>query len=252
MEKPKKNGQSGYNKELLGKALDEAEKLYWELINLGKIEKGRGGKSVGLDKRYFKHRIVGIAEGKISDIERGRHKCQFSSDEENERKSVCEEKINPLLEKLGYEKGKYYFYNKPIHMGNKNNNTMSSILPDYQLLPNQEKLKDELDKKFKNTAQIIIEAKLDDQKIEEAFLQALTYARRLCAPYIVIATGLKVCIFYSDNNYITTNNPICEYTWKELEDENNLNEIKNLIGKKNFKLDKKTQTYIRRNNEKNG
>ena len=39
---------------------------------------------------------------------------------------------------------------------------------------------------------------------------------------------------------------------EELEDENNLNEIKNLIGKKNFKLDKKTQTYIRRNNEKNG
>lgn len=243
LEKPKKNGRKGYDYDLLAKALDESDKLYTELTNNGKID--RYHKSSGVDKRSFQAKILNIGEGTISNVYQKRHKCQLSLEENNanERKSVCEKLINPLLKKLDY-KERHYYYNKPIHMGNKNNN-ITSVQPDYQLLPNQDKLKDELDKKFKNTTQIIIEAKLESINEETAYLQAITYARRLCAPYIVIATNYRLRIFHSDNNYITSK-LICEYTWSELEDDDKLNEIKKLIGKKNFTFDKITQTYVRK------
>lgn len=104
----------------------------------------------------------------------------------------------------------------------------------------------ENEKKFLNTAKILIEAKyeLGDEN-GKWYGQAVTYARRLCASYILLANRYKLWIYYSDDNFITSV-IIFENNWKEIDnDKEVLKELKELIGKHCFRYDKEKRCYVR-------
>lgn len=239
------NGRNGkFDKNILGQEILRAKELYNYLKEKEKIKIGQTGYSKGLGERYFIAHYIGVSEGTVKTYFEKNNKEILSLDNidiENEKNFVCKSKINPLLQKLGYEE-RHIKYNEAINMGR---DTEAKIYcqADYQILSNESKLKDRIDKEFLNTAQIIIEAKCEPvETIDKWYAQAVTYARRLCAPYILIANQYKIFLFYSSDNYIT-NKLKFECKWEELRDKQKLYELKKFIHRKQFLYDSKIHSY---------
>lgn len=239
------NGRNGkFDKNILEQEILKANELYDYLTEEGKIKIGKNGHSKGLGRRYFIAKYIGVGEGVVEDYYANSNKEISSIDEndiQNEKNSVCKSKINPLLKKLGYEE-RHIKCNEAINMG-RDAEAKIYCQADYQILSNENKLKNRIDKEFLNTAQIIIEAKCEpSETIHKWYAQAVTYARRLCAPYILIANQYKIILFYSSDNFITSK-PKFECKWKELNNKETFNKLKGFIGRKQFTYNKNTHSY---------
>ena len=128
-----------------------------------------------------------------------------SNENIQDERDVEIELVEPLLTRLGF-KEKDWMRQMPIRMGRG-----IRFYPDYSINYNA--------KRGEETAQIIMEAKyeiLSDRQLEEAYLQAKSYAIRLqCKLFIVVD---KNCLYlFEPQKNIYELNSRNQYTWKNLD-----------------------------------
>lgn len=125
--------------------------------------------------------------------------------------------LEPLLNTMNWFENKDFIRQLPIHAGRGHR-----IFPDYALhynnKPNEEK------------AKVLIEAKLymkNNQEIEEAFLQARSYACLLESSVIVLCD--KQCLIVYEKKQSFDRDNYTKYYWRELENPDIFNELKNKL-----------------------
>lgn len=135
-------------------------------------------------------------------------------------KDVEKQLLEPLLNSMGWFKNKDFICQLPIHAGRGHR-----IFPDYALhydnKPNEEKTK------------VLIEAKLymkNNQEIEEAFLQARSYACLLESSVIVLCDKQCLIIYEKKNSF--DRDRYTKYYWNALENPDKFNELKNKLNYK--------------------
>lgn len=125
--------------------------------------------------------------------------------------------LEPLLNSMNWFENKDFIRQLPIHAGRGHR-----IFPDYALhysnKPDEEK------------AKVLIEAKLfmkNNQEIEEAFLQARSYACLLESSIIVLCD--KQCLIVYEKKQSFDRDSYKKYYWEELENPDLFNELKNKL-----------------------
>ena len=125
--------------------------------------------------------------------------------------------LEPLLNSMGWYENKDFIRQLPIHAGRGHR-----IFPDYALhydnKPDEEK------------AKVLIEAKLymkNNQEIEEAFLQARSYACLLESTVIILCD--KRCLIIYEKKDSFDRDRYKKYYWGELENTDIFNELKNKL-----------------------
>ena len=125
--------------------------------------------------------------------------------------------LDPLLNSMGWYEGKDYIRQLPVHAGRGHR-----IFPDYALHYDN-KPKDE-------KAKVLIEAKLymkTNQDIEEAFLQARSYAQLLSSSVIVLCD--KYCLIVYERKDGFDRDRYKKFYWSELDKPDVYNELKNKL-----------------------
>ena len=132
-------------------------------------------------------------------------------------RDVEQQLLEPLLNSMGWYENKDFIRQLPIHAGRGHR-----IFPDYALhyenKANEEK------------AKVLIEAKLhmkNNMEIEEAFLQARSYAHLLESSIIVLCD--KVCLIIYEKKQSFDRDNYKKYYWRELENPDLFNELKNKL-----------------------
>lgn len=135
----------------------------------------------------------------------------------NHERDVETKLLEPLLNSMGWYEGKDFIRQIPIHAGRGHR-----IFPDYALhydnKPDEEK------------AKILIEAKLymkTNQDVEEAFLQARSYAQLISSSIIVLCDKYRLILYERKNSFDRDRYKI--YYWNELENSDVFNELKNRL-----------------------
>ncbi len=130
---------------------------------------------------------------------------------------VEQQLLEPLLNSMGWYENKDFIRQLPIHAGRGHR-----IFPDYALhydnKPDEEK------------AKVLIEAKLymkNNQEIEEAFLQARSYAHLLESSVIVLCDKQSLIVYEKKESFDRDNYK--KYYWGELESPDIFNELKNKL-----------------------
>lgn len=125
--------------------------------------------------------------------------------------------LEPLLNSMEWYENKDFIRQLPIHAGRGHR-----IFPDYALhynnKPNEEK------------AKVLIEAKLymkNNEEIEEAFLQARSYAYLLESSVIVLCDKHSLIVYEKKQSFDRDNYK--KYYWGELENPDLFNELKNKL-----------------------
>ena len=135
---------------------------------------------------------------------------------ENE-KDVEKRLLEPILNAMGWYEHKDFIRQLSIHAGRGHR-----IFPDYALHYDN--------KPEEERASVLIEAKLymkSNRDIEEAFLQARSYAQLLSSSVIVLCD--KLCLFIYEKNGSFDRNNYKRYYWTELEHPEIFNELKNKL-----------------------
>ena len=135
---------------------------------------------------------------------------------ENE-KDVEKRLLEPILNAMGWYEHKDIIRQLSIHAGRGHR-----IFPDYALHYDN--------KPEEERASVLIEAKLymkSNRDIEEAFLQARSYAQLLSSSVIVLCD--KLCLFIYEKNGSFDRNNYKRYYWTELEHPEIFNELKNKL-----------------------
>ena len=134
-------------------------------------------------------------------------------------RDVEQQLLEPLLNSMGWYENKDFIRQLPIHAGRGHR-----IFPDYALhydnKPNEKK------------AKVLIEAKQymkNNQEIEEAFLQARSYACLLESSVIVLCD--KVCLIMYEKKDSFDRDRYKKYYWRELETPDLFNEIRDKLNK---------------------
>lgn len=132
-------------------------------------------------------------------------------------RDVEKQLLEPLLNSMGWYENKDFIRQLPIHAGRGHR-----IFPDYALhydnKPDEEK------------AKVLIEAKFymkNNQEIEEAFLQARSYACLLESTVIVLCD--KQCLIVYEKKQSFDRDSYKKYYWGELENPDVFNELKNKL-----------------------
>lgn len=132
-------------------------------------------------------------------------------------RDVEQQLLEPLLNSMEWYENKDFIRQLPIHAGRGHR-----IFPDYALhydnKPDEEK------------AKILIEAKLymkNNQEIEEAFLQARSYAHLLESSVIVLCD--KQCLIVYEKKQSFDRDNYKKYYWGELENPDLFNELKDKL-----------------------
>ncbi len=128
--------------------------------------------------------------------------------------------IEPLLKELGYTE-QHWERQLTVRMGRGERN-----FPDYAFLTNKEKNYE--------IANMLIEAKFwikNNKELEETFKQVYSYGLRLSAKILVIADKFAIWIYEKQNDSFDRTKYIKKF-WKELEQTDEFNNIKKLIGRK--------------------
>ncbi|MBX9733692.1 MAG: type I restriction enzyme HsdR N-terminal domain-containing protein [Chitinophagaceae bacterium] len=128
--------------------------------------------------------------------------------------------IEPLLKELGYTE-KHWERQLTVRMGRGERN-----FPDYAFLTNKEKNYE--------IASMLIEAKFwikNNKELEETFKQVYSYGLRLSAKFLVIADKDAIWIYEKYNDSFDRTKYIKKF-WKELEQPDEFNYIKKMIGRK--------------------
>lgn len=132
-------------------------------------------------------------------------------------KDVETQLLEPLLNSMDWYENKDFIRQLPIHAGRGHR-----IFPDYALhydnKPNEEK------------AKVLIEAKLymkNNQEIEEAFLQARSYAHLLESSIIILCD--KQCLIVYEKKQSFDRDNYKKYYWGDIENPDLFNELKNKL-----------------------
>ncbi len=139
---------------------------------------------------------------------------------ENER-DIENELVEYLLQKLEYKKDKDYIRQFPIRMGRNYN-----YYPDYAILTET--------KKGDERAILILEAKYSistSKELEDAFMQARTYAVRLQSKCFALAAKQGIWIFPKHRERYALDKFVF-FNWIDIYEADNFNRLYNLIGKK--------------------
>lgn len=135
-----------------------------------------------------------------------------------ERERDVETKLlEPLLNTMGWHECKDFIRQLPIHAGRGHR-----IFPDYALHYNN--------KPEEERASVLIEVKLymkSNRDIEEAFLQARSYAQLLSSSVIVLCD--KICLLAYEKKDNFDRNHYKRYYWTELDNPDVYNELKNKL-----------------------
>lgn len=130
---------------------------------------------------------------------------------------VEQQLLEPLLNSMGWYENKDFIRQLPIKAGRGHR-----VFPDYALhydnKPNEEK------------AKVLIEAKLhmkNNQAIEDAFLQAKSYAQLLESSVIVLCD--KYYLFVYEKQQSFDRNSYKRYTWLDMENPDIFNGLKNKL-----------------------
>ena len=134
-----------------------------------------------------------------------------------EERDVELQLLEPLLNSMGWYENKDFIRQLPIHAGRGHR-----IFPDYALhyenKPDEEKSK------------VLIEAKLfmkNNQEVDEAFLQARSYACLLESTVIVLCD--KQCLIVYEKKQSFDRDSYKKYYWGELENPDLFKELKNKL-----------------------
>lgn len=134
-----------------------------------------------------------------------------------EERDVELQLLEPLLNSMGWYENKDFIRQLPIHAGRGHR-----IFPDYALHYNN--------KPDEEKAKVLIEAKLymkNNQEIEEAFLQARSYACLLESTVIVLCD--KQCLIVYEKKQSFDRDSYKKYYWEELENPDLFNELKDKL-----------------------
>jgi hypothetical protein len=179
---------------------------------------GAGGKPFPLED-YL--RLLELLEIKGCDIARlpvpPWHAFVFGEGLQNER-DVEVQLVEPLLSRLGYSSGDWC-RQMPLRMGRGERN-----YPDFAVQPNP--------KPGEESAGFLIEAKYEiatRRQIEDAFLQAKSYALRLQAQAFVLAAKEGIWLYrqadaFSSDHYV-------HWSWQDIEHPDRFHELSNELGK---------------------
>ena len=128
--------------------------------------------------------------------------------------------LEPLLNSMGWHEGENFVRQLPVHAGRGHR-----IFPDYALhydnKPEGEK------------AKVLIKAKLymkTNQDIENAFLQARSYAQLLSSSVIVLCDKYQLIIYERGNNF--DRDRYSKFYWSELSNVDRYNELKDKLNEK--------------------
>jgi hypothetical protein len=125
--------------------------------------------------------------------------------------------VEPLLNSMGWYENKDFIRQLPIHAGRGHR-----IYPDYALHYD--------DKLNYEKAKVLIEAKLymkNNQEIEQAFLQARSYAQLLESSAIVLCD--KQCLIIYEKQQSFDRDYYKKYYWEELDKSDLFNDLKNRL-----------------------
>lgn len=126
--------------------------------------------------------------------------------------------LEPLLNSMGLFEGRDFIRQLSIHAGRGHR-----VFPDYALHYS--------DKKNEETAEVIIEAKLEmknNTDIENAFLQARSYAFLLQSKVIVLCDKYNLIVYQSKNKAFDRNS-YKKYYWSEFENTDKYNELNKVL-----------------------
>ena len=132
-------------------------------------------------------------------------------------KDVEEKLLEPLLNSMCWHENKDFIRQLPIHAGRGHR-----IYPDYALHYDN--------KQEEEKAKVLIEAKFymkTNQDIEDAFLQARSYAQLLSSSVIVLCD--KYCLIVYERKDGFDRGKYKKYYWSELEKSDVFNELKNKL-----------------------
>lgn len=134
----------------------------------------------------------------------------------NIEKDVEEKLLEPLLKKLGYIE-KNWVRPLPVRMGRG-----ERIYPDYALFPKGTK--------GEETAKFLWEAKFtisNKRQLQDAFLQAKSYARRLLSKGFGLVSKEGIWISFEEDSFLF--DKIKSYSWADLENPDVFNEVKLIL-----------------------
>ncbi len=137
----------------------------------------------------------------------------------NREKDVEDQLVNPFLEKLGYNEDDYQ---RQLSLKVGNHNLL--LIPDYVLLPTI--------KRSRITAAGVVETKItigSQKKLEETKSQARSYARQLCASFIIIASIEGIWLFEQSDDFEAC---VFQSTWEELKNADQFYALQKLAGRK--------------------
>ena len=174
----------------------------------------QGVNGVELKPSEYNH-IVDKTKAKVTKLEYE----EISADNKyvNER-DVEDRLIKPFLRNIGYDETDYEQQIR-VPIGNHNN----TLIPDFVIAHETYG--------GKHTAYVVVEAKKsirNEKELSAALEQVRSYALLLSAKYAVIASQEGIWITASKVGYMSFVN---EYTWNELSDNDNMYQIKSIIGK---------------------
>lgn len=125
--------------------------------------------------------------------------------------------LEPLLNSMGWYENKDFIRQLPIQAGRGHR-----VFPDYALHYD--------DKSNEERAKVLIEAKLhmkNNKKIEEAFLQARSYARLLNSSVIVLCDKDYLIVYERKDSF--DRDRYKKYCWGDFENPDIFNELKNRL-----------------------
>ena len=136
--------------------------------------------------------------------------------------------VTPLLEQMGWEKGKDFKREVEFPAGHTTTHHVSNKRPDYCL---------HLTYKGKKTyAQVVIEAKEEfknTKALDDCFDQCLTYADWGKARVLVICDKHNIYVYEQDRNgQFDKDHHKTRFRWAEMSDHEKFNELKRLLSKK--------------------
>lgn len=128
--------------------------------------------------------------------------------------------LEPLLNSMGFVKGKDYIRRLPVKAGRGHR-----IIPDYALHYS--------DKHDEESAQVLVEAKFyirSNKDKEDAFKQARSYAHLLGSSTLVLCDKDKLIVYINDNGFDRNNYKVVY--WSEVSTPEAFNFLKNVLSKK--------------------
>ena len=189
-----------------------SDRIFKELPIVRKNMQGING--VELYPSAYNH-LVKVSKAKVPMLEYNETKTDGEFINE---KAVETKLIKPLIMKLGYEESDYK-QQMYVELGNHN----KALIPDFVLLPNE--------RRGFSSGFAVIEAKRSiksEKELQEAMVQARSYAKILTAKYCVVASMEKIWVSQRNDGY---DQLAFESSWVELNNADVFYKLHKILGR---------------------